>query len=64
MANIAFKELLIYNCCGHRRDNEDAGFFPYTYIFKPPGSGGALKKRNLSIPVTFLTLRVTKPNIV
>lgn len=28
--------------CGHKRDDE-GGFFPYPYIFKPPGGGGSMK---------------------
>ena len=29
--------------CGHKRDDE-GGFFPYPYIFKPPGGGGGSMK--------------------
>ncbi|MFX0043964.1 MAG: DNRLRE domain-containing protein [Candidatus Hodarchaeota archaeon] len=25
--------------CGHKKDDDDEGFFPYPYIFKPPGGG-------------------------
>jgi hypothetical protein len=30
--------------CGHRKDDKGwGGFFPYPYIFKPPGGGGSMK---------------------
>ena len=32
------KGKLTCDWCGHRKD--DGGFFPYPYIFKPPGGGG------------------------
>ncbi len=42
----------ICDWCGHRRDDRDAGFFPYPFIFKPPGGGGSFTKRKLSISVS------------
>ena len=32
------KDKITCEWCGHRKDDE--GFFPYPYIFKPPGGGG------------------------
>ena len=31
--------------CGHKKrdDDDDKGFFPYPFIFKPPGGGGSMK---------------------
>ncbi|TFG15966.1 MAG: zinc ribbon domain-containing protein [Promethearchaeota archaeon] len=30
--------------CGHNKDDDDkGGFFPYPFIFKPPGGGGSMK---------------------
>ncbi len=29
--------------CGHRKDDRGGGFFPYPFIFKPPGGGGSMK---------------------
>ena len=30
--------------CGHKKDDDDrGGFFPYPFIFKPPGGGGSMK---------------------
>ena len=36
--------------CGHKKDDE-GGFFPYPYIFKPPGGGGGFKEGAIVIPV-------------
>jgi len=37
--------------CGHRRDDDDE-FFPYPYIFKPPGGGGGrFKEVAIVVPV-------------
>ena len=36
--------------CGHRRD-DDEGFFPYPFIFKPPGGGGRLREGAIAIPI-------------
>lgn len=38
--------------CGHKKD-DDEGFFPYPFIFKPPGGGGGgrLKEGAIAIPV-------------
>ena len=30
--------------CGHKKDDDEGGFFPYPFIFKPPGGGGGLMK--------------------
>jgi len=45
------KEKLTCDWCGHRKDDE--GFFPYPFIFKPPGGGGGgrLKEGAIIIPV-------------
>jgi hypothetical protein len=41
----------ICDWCGHQRD-DDEGFFPYPYIYKPPGGGGGRSKEGaLSIPI-------------
>ncbi|MFW9882432.1 MAG: hypothetical protein ACFFG0_55935, partial [Candidatus Thorarchaeota archaeon] len=29
--------------CGHKKDDGGGGFYPYPYIFKPPGGGGSMK---------------------
>jgi hypothetical protein len=34
----------ICNWCGHKRDDDEGGFFPYPYIFKPPSGGGGSMK--------------------
>jgi hypothetical protein len=35
----------ICNWCGHKRNDDEGGFFPYPYIFKPPdGGGGSMKE--------------------
>ncbi|MFX0037519.1 MAG: DNRLRE domain-containing protein, partial [Candidatus Hermodarchaeota archaeon] len=26
--------------CGHKKDDDEGGFFPFPFIFKPPGGGG------------------------
>ncbi|MFX0167671.1 MAG: DNRLRE domain-containing protein [Candidatus Hodarchaeota archaeon] len=38
--------------CGHKKD-DDEGFFPYPFIFKPPGGGGGgrLKEGAIVIPI-------------
>ena len=41
----------ICDWCGHRKDDDEGGFFPYPYIFKPPGPGGGPKKGMIAVPV-------------
>ncbi|MHA2038484.1 MAG: zinc ribbon domain-containing protein [Promethearchaeota archaeon] len=36
--------------CGHKRDDDD-GFFPYPFIYKPPGGGGGLNKHAIAISI-------------
>ncbi|MFX1593835.1 MAG: hypothetical protein ACFFCL_14170 [Promethearchaeota archaeon] len=33
----------VCNWCGHKKDDDKDGFFPYPFIFKPPGGGGSMK---------------------
>ncbi|MHA1914168.1 MAG: DNRLRE domain-containing protein [Promethearchaeota archaeon] len=41
----------ICDWCGHRKDDDDI-FYPYPYIFKPPGGGGgSFKEGAIAIPV-------------
>jgi len=37
--------------CGHKKDDDESGFFPYPFIFKPPGGG--LNRNLLAIPIKF-----------
>ncbi|MFX1496954.1 MAG: hypothetical protein ACFFBH_05485 [Promethearchaeota archaeon] len=37
--------------CGHKKDDNEGGFFPFPFIFKPPGGGGGSKKNVTIIPV-------------
>jgi len=30
--------------CGHKKDDDEGGFFPFPYLFKPPGGGGSMKE--------------------
>ena len=30
--------------CGHKKDDDEGGFFPFPFIFKPPGGGGGSMK--------------------
>ena len=41
----------ICDWCGHRKDDDEGGFFPYPYIFKPPGPGGGAKKGMIAVPI-------------
>jgi hypothetical protein len=34
--------------CGHKKDDYYYGFFPYPYIFKPPGGAAGLGKRKIA----------------
>jgi len=36
--------------CGHKKDDDEGGFFPYPFIFKPPGGGGSMKEA-IAVPV-------------
>jgi hypothetical protein len=36
--------------CGHKKRDDEDGFLPYPYIFKPPGGGGAMKG-SIAVPV-------------
>ena len=39
--------------CGHKKDDDEGGFFPYPYIFKPPdGGGGSMKEIALSVKIS------------
>jgi hypothetical protein len=42
----------ICDWCGHKKD-DDEGFFPYPFIFKPPdgGDGGRFKEAVIAIPI-------------
>ncbi|MFX1569084.1 MAG: DNRLRE domain-containing protein [Promethearchaeota archaeon] len=37
--------------CGHKRDDDEDGFFPYPFIFKPPGGGGGRMKEPITVTV-------------
>ncbi len=37
--------------CGHKKDDDEGGFFPYPFIFKPPGGGGGLNRNLIAIPI-------------
>ena len=37
--------------CGHKKDDDEGGFFPYPYNFKPPGGPGGVAKRKIAVPV-------------
>ena len=41
----------ICDWCGHKKDDDEGGFFPYPYIFKPPGGGGGSIKGTIAIAV-------------
>jgi hypothetical protein len=36
--------------CGHKKDDDEGGFFPYPFIFKPPGGGGSMKG-TIAVPI-------------
>ena len=37
--------------CGHRNDDDDEGYFPYPYIFRPPGGGGGANKGTIAVKI-------------
>jgi len=37
--------------CGHKKDDDEGGFFPYPFIFKPPGGGGGSMKEAVAVSV-------------
>ncbi len=37
--------------CGHKKDDDEGGFFPYPFIFKPPGGGGGAIKGTITVSV-------------
>jgi len=41
--------------CGHKKDDDEGGFFPYPFIFKPPGGGGGSMKGVAIVPVKIKT---------
>ncbi|NVM18641.1 MAG: zinc ribbon domain-containing protein [Candidatus Lokiarchaeota archaeon] len=41
----------ICDWCGHKKDDDEGGFFPYPFIFKPPGGGGGSMKGVIAVPV-------------
>jgi len=46
------KDQDICEWCGHKKDDDEGGSFPYPFIFKPPGGGGGrLKEGAIAIPV-------------
>ncbi|MFX1419232.1 MAG: zinc ribbon domain-containing protein [Promethearchaeota archaeon] len=40
--------------CGHKKDDDEGGFFPYPFIFKPPGGGGSMKG-TIAVPIKVKT---------
>ncbi|UCC18696.1 MAG: hypothetical protein JSV62_11385 [Promethearchaeota archaeon] len=40
--------------CGHKKDDGGGGFYPYPYIFKPPGGGGSMKG-SIAVPIRVKT---------
>lgn len=45
------KDQDICEWCGHKKDDDEGGFFPYLFIFKPPGEGGGSTKRTTAVSV-------------
>ncbi|MFX0070997.1 MAG: DNRLRE domain-containing protein [Candidatus Hermodarchaeota archaeon] len=41
----------ICDWCGHKKDDDEGGFFPYPFIFKPPGGGGGAMKGSIAVSV-------------
>jgi len=37
--------------CGHKKDDDEGGFFPYPFIFKPPGGGDSSMKEAITVPI-------------
>ena len=37
--------------CGHKKDDDENGFFPYPFLFKPPGGGGGSTKGTIAVEV-------------
>lgn len=45
------KDQDICEWCGHKKDDDEGGFFPYPFIFKPPGGGGGSTKGTIAVPI-------------
>ena len=45
----------ICDWCGHKKDDDEGGFFPYPFIFKPPGGGGGSMKGVAIVPLKIKT---------
>ena len=41
----------ICDWCGHKKDDDEGGFFPYPFIFKPPGGGGGSMKGVIAVSI-------------
>jgi len=37
--------------CGHNKDDDEGGYFPYPFIFKPPGGGGGSMKEVVPVSI-------------
>ncbi|MFX1412539.1 MAG: hypothetical protein ACFFA2_01755 [Promethearchaeota archaeon] len=49
------KDRDICEWCGHKKDDDEGGSFPYPFIFKPPGGGGGTMKGVAVVPVKVKT---------